>query len=567
MTTSVDDLVRRAEEVWRCAWQDPRAALTSARDLRGLAEARCDLRAVALSLRTEGRMLALLGPPVDAVSVLRRAAAACAEQGLITAAVDSHTGLFHIFRTTADLDGAAEQLERAAGLAALVDDPEPTAGVKVNASVLWLALGDPNRAAADAAAALGIARRHQLVRLELCAEGNLGAAHHLAGRFDAARCAHERALVLALRLGDRPLEQNARFNRAEALYQLGRYEEAAAEYQAAENLCVASGPVVQRARAALGLARAALAAGDHADALASFDRAIARGAAADAPAVLAQAYEGRSRLREATGDIGAALADLRVAWSFDATADARERAQSVQSTLIRHETRDAEARAAALAVHNAWLERQFADAEQRASFDPLTGALSRGRGTQVIRDGVAAARGRPLTLLALDVDDFKRVNDAHGHDVGDDVLREVVRRVSGVLRATDLIVRWGGEEFLILLDSGRCARAAVAAAERIRHAVGMTAVQVDGRNLEVTASIGVFHGLAPDGDWRQVVRNADEALYAAKRAGRNRVVLHDVGPGEAVELDPAAQADDALVLPPPAQRLPLAPPLIPSAPW
>jgi diguanylate cyclase (GGDEF)-like protein len=118
---------------------------------------------------------------------------------------------------------------------------------------------------------------------------------------------------------------------------------------------------------------------------------------------------------------------------------------------------------------------------------------------------------------------FKRVNDTHGHQVGDGVLIHVVSVVQGCLRKSDLLARYGGEEFCLLLpDAG--AEAAVSLAERIRVALESAPYRSGGVPVGVTASVGVASLGPADEAMGSLVKRADAALYAAKREGRNRVV-------------------------------------------
>ena len=122
----------------------------------------------------------------------------------------------------------------------------------------------------------------------------------------------------------------------------------------------------------------------------------------------------------------------------------------------------------------------------------------------------------------LDVDMFKKVNDVFGHLKGDEVLREIADTVQANLRATDKLSRYGGEEFLVLLTStGRDAAAVVV--ERLRAAVALKAWGVIALGLKLTVSIG-YTAFNKGESIEQLVGRADSALYAAKRAGRNRVV-------------------------------------------
>ncbi|HEY1365127.1 MAG TPA: PleD family two-component system response regulator [Xanthobacteraceae bacterium] len=136
----------------------------------------------------------------------------------------------------------------------------------------------------------------------------------------------------------------------------------------------------------------------------------------------------------------------------------------------------------------------------------------------------AASRGKPLTVLVLDVDYFKAVNDTYGHDAGDEVLREFALRVRKSIRGIDLACRYGGEEFVIVMPETDIAVATMVA-ERLRRRIAGEpfAIQQGARHIEVTISIGIA-GLSRGDNAAGVLKRADQALYRAKRDGRNRVV-------------------------------------------
>ena len=160
---------------------------------------------------------------------------------------------------------------------------------------------------------------------------------------------------------------------------------------------------------------------------------------------------------------------------------------------------------------------------EAAQFDSLTGAYTRGFAMAVMQRALLKARGdaKPLGVLMLDLDHFKRINDAHGHARGDVVLKQTTRAVQSMLRAGDIVGRFGGEEFVILL-SGADLKQAMGAAERCRVAVAKMEVP-DAPYLSVTASVGVAafpdHGEDLDG----LLKASDRAMYAAKANGRNRI--------------------------------------------
>lgn len=157
---------------------------------------------------------------------------------------------------------------------------------------------------------------------------------------------------------------------------------------------------------------------------------------------------------------------------------------------------------------------------QQAVTDDLTGSFNRRHGRDLLESATAGTtwNGLPLSLLMIDVDRFKRVNDAHGHHIGDQVLVELTRRISGQIRDTDILARWGGDEFIVMMplcDVG----GAIAAAEKIREAIVSEPFSGAGK---VTVSIGVAQA-GGDRCLEEWVAHADSALYAAKSAGRNRV--------------------------------------------
>jgi len=162
-----------------------------------------------------------------------------------------------------------------------------------------------------------------------------------------------------------------------------------------------------------------------------------------------------------------------------------------------------------------------------ASIDPLTGALNRRRFDEVAsRDFELARRSREsLGVLMIDLDYFKRVNDEWGHAAGDRVLKVVSDRCRAALRGTDIFARYGGEEFVVLLPSSDV-EGALAAAQRLRDAVSGESIAWEGEEIRLTASVGAYAGVPASGEALALfLRRADEALYAAKAKGRDRVAL------------------------------------------
>lgn len=161
--------------------------------------------------------------------------------------------------------------------------------------------------------------------------------------------------------------------------------------------------------------------------------------------------------------------------------------------------------------------------EHAASTDHLTGLANR---RTLAREGESrlAMAERRLAVAVIDIDHFKKINDQHGHEVGDLALRHVADRLRSACRATDLAARQGGEEFVVLLGIAPGDDVA-ALGERLRAAVEAASLVVHALELRMTVSIGVTAVCDADRGLDELLRRADRALYAAKHAGRNRVVV------------------------------------------
>jgi diguanylate cyclase (GGDEF)-like protein len=178
------------------------------------------------------------------------------------------------------------------------------------------------------------------------------------------------------------------------------------------------------------------------------------------------------------------------------------------------------------------LEHGRREAQWLAVVDGLTGLYNR-RHFMSCADrllGLSLRHRRPMCLMLLDIDHFKRINDDHGHQVGDRVLVDVTEACRRALRQTDVVARFGGEEFIVALPETDLAAASrlaerlqaeVACVNVAQHAVGGVSAPRADSGLTVSVGIAALHGAAVSLD--HLVRLADEAMYAAKHAGRNRV--------------------------------------------
>ena len=219
---------------------------------------------------------------------------------------------------------------------------------------------------------------------------------------------------------------------------------------------------------------------------------------------------------------------------------ARAIALAIDPTLIRHLTAPTYFQSAIFLIALAvilitsmgfllmHMERAEEAAKRLAVTDPLTGSFNRRTFLELGAKEIARTRRAKgsLCLLMLDLDHFKKVNDQYGHQAGDQALKDVVEALHGCLRREDLLVRYGGEEFCVLLPEVALDHAALLA-ERARAAVERAGCQFRGKQIPLTISVGVALLIRDSAeDIERLVSRADEALYSAKASGRNRVVIY-----------------------------------------
>ena len=186
---------------------------------------------------------------------------------------------------------------------------------------------------------------------------------------------------------------------------------------------------------------------------------------------------------------------------------------------LRRQLRHSSKRLTLLSEVNRALQLEARELVEQANTDPLTGALNR-QGLRAALMTTPAILAAPMSVVFADIDHFKHINDAHGHDAGDLVLRQFADAITAGIRSSDRLVRWGGEEFLIIC-SGTGAEQARVLAEKLR--AGLKTASWE-RGIDITASFGVAE-LTPNDDIGDAIKRADAALYAAKDSGRDRVVV------------------------------------------
>jgi len=177
------------------------------------------------------------------------------------------------------------------------------------------------------------------------------------------------------------------------------------------------------------------------------------------------------------------------------------------------------------------LQQRAANLKMLAALDPLTGLYNRRQFEAVLGAELARSQRymRPLSLLMIDIDFFKNVNDSFGHEAGDHVLKAFASTIVSAKRDSDIAARIGGEEFAILLPE-TAKEAGRAFAERICELVRDCSLEIAGQPLHLTVSIGVADASIRTAGIETLMREADQALYDAKRAGRDRVIVASSAP-------------------------------------
>ena len=495
---------------------DYERALAAHAQALGVRQRLGDSSAISLTLNNLGIVYSRLRQRERALDHFRRALAIRRALGLkprVAATLDNIGSLYHDLGDHARaLDAHRESLAIRGTLA----DPSALAQAHRNVGMEYLALGQPDRARAEVAAAIRLGDSVGDKGLQVRNLVALAAVRSAAGEARAAEHAAARALAIAGAMGGaRDMRQRAWEAMSDAQAAAGHHAEALASYRQVKVL------------------------GDS-----IFDAATARRLAG---------LERRMEEDRRAHEVERLRREQRI-FRLEARERTWERNATIAVALL--------GLALGLGLYIRRAERARI-AERLSLTDPLTGAKNRRfleqmigpetslavrRHRSALRAGAAPAQA-DIGCLLLDLDHFKRVNDTYGHAAGDRLLVETARVLDAVSRRSDVVARWGGEEFLVLAR-GMDRRGAGAHAEKLRAAIAAMEVTLDdGRTLRVTASIGYavfpFDAGRPEAvAWEQTVRLADHAVYAAKRGGRNRAIGLVLGPRPS---DPGARfpEDDA----------------------
>jgi len=404
--------------------------------------------------------------------------------------LDRVANVYSFFDT--QVDAALELQDRALEMHRELGDRMGEAAVLNNRAYTYITQGDLDAALETARAALQYAQGGGRDYLHMAVLDTVAEVHLLRDELDEAKRCTLQSLSFAEELDSEPDEANSLLSVARIELRHGDSEGARAHALSALEMFERLGANVELSECCRFVSEVFEKAGEYEEALALFQRF--------------------HELREAhaSGATEGRLSDLKVGYELES---ARKDAEILRLRGLALEREVEESR-----ITHARLEA-------RASLDALTGLYNRGHLPVLEAElDVAAAEGVVASLMILDVDSFKDVNDSYGHLAGDHVLIEIARKLTQNARATDTPVRYGGDEFLVLLV-GMDVGDAHAVAERLRLAVSGVRVAHGQLMLAVTVSIGVATMDPNAGALPDLIARADRALYAAKKAGRNRIFI------------------------------------------
>ena len=444
-----------------------------------------------------------LGANDDAVASMLRALEAARAQKLATLEINIHNSLGSALISANRMDEAARYLRKGLELAQAANNRNLLTKLLHTQSLLAKQRGDQLAKSGDAAAqaeyAKGLAQATRALEL----------ARELGNPYDEAHCLGQTGTMLrlmhshaeALRILDETIELAKRLNE----------------------------PSVQ-AEAMMERGSSLLAQGNADGARQSFLDAILIARQIGASTVLAEACESLSKVLEDAGDHKSALALYKEFHSVREAELAGSRKHAAMAAQLWLDFQEASKRASqyreraeSLAADHAALARKAKALTEVSEQDPLTALLNR-RGLDARIDALLAssdANGEPLTLALIDIDRFKRINDTFSHSVGDTVLRRVAAIIRDQCRQNDLPVRYGGDEFLLVLANADLELGARVLA-RLKETVDAHAWAREAAGLTVTLSIGIA-ARARGGTVAATIAAADQALYDAKAAGRDRI--------------------------------------------
>jgi len=415
--------------------------------------------------------------------------------------------------------------------AAQIGDAELQTRVRINEARLADARGDRPGSLRAFEEALSHAVRADASRLEALVLVNLSDTYAKLGRPADALRAAERALPTARRHNDLRTERVLINNAGLAKIGLGRTAEGKLDMQQALELWRRSGETASQAQTLREFGEALAAVGDGKGALELYhrERALTAEVLRVNRNTALKELQTRNDAEAKQRNIVLLSRDNALKSAALLNSELTQRVWMLAATVLSLSILVAMLLYRRVRVTHRQLEASQARLRVQSESDPLTNLANR-RHFQVLMAQRSATDGFEGTLLLIDIDHFKHINDAHGHAVGDQVLVEVARRLNDAVRNSDLVVRWGGEEFLVLAfkPSADGMEQAEQMAERVLSSIGGAPMAVGDLSLDITVSLGYARFPLPPYavpvSWEQALNLTDMALYTAKSRGRNRAV-------------------------------------------
>jgi diguanylate cyclase (GGDEF)-like protein len=432
------------------------------------------------------------GDFAEAIVVLTAAERIAVETGDRGAQAQALDTMANVYAVSGHPDNALEGHMRALAIQQELGDDLSAARVRNNLAYTYLELGDYPAALASAEESFAFIAENGHEHIEMAVLDTLASVFLAMGELDAALVNAQRGLALARARESHRDETDSLMTLGRILLRQGRYDEALAYMREALVLAEQHGRAVEEYKC----------------------------------------HELLATIHEKRCDPAAALTEYRRYHDLEHACINRESQTRIANLRVEYLLEDARKDSEIHRLRSLALEQEVGESrieqvrlEAQASLDPLTGLYNR-RHLSVLVEELAAAvvRQESACVLMLDVDNFKQINDAHGHFVGDRVLVSLARLLKRNSRSTDVPLRYGGDEFLVLLV-GMDAAAGAEAAERLRAAVARSKITSDEVEVNVTISVGVAC-IPADGqmEFSAMIASADAALYAAKQTGRDRVV-------------------------------------------
>jgi diguanylate cyclase (GGDEF)-like protein len=407
------------------------------------------------------------------------------------------------------------------------DDAQAMARTKTYEARVAVRRGDKATQLRAYEEAMGFAKQAEAPRLTAQIQTSLTDLHMHNGRPAQALQLAQQALPVLLQFKDLRVERTLRHNMAVSLIMLRQFDGARRELARSQSLAVSQSEPARRAAELREIGQAWAAAGQPREAITVFhaERALSAQIQNHNRETQLQTLKLKYDSERKQGDLDLLTRDKTLKDQQLANRDLAQRVGLAVSVLLALSLLLVAVMLKRVHAANKRLKANQLLLRAQSERDPLTELANRRHFLAVMQQ--QAGHQFEGALLMVDIDHFKHVNDRHGHAAGDIVIREVARRISEAVRQEDLVVRWGGEEFLVFAP-GVAQDQLQLLAERILFSVGAEPVATESGPLRITVSIGFAHFPLPPGylglHWEQAVNWADMVLYTAKAQGRNRAV-------------------------------------------